>query len=105
SDQSQGCKVTRPHHTGETAVHRRRSDRVSASLAAIAHTRLCAGLCAGFRTPASTISPRAAAAGVRKAPRHEIASGGSAAAVAQARGGAGALWGFGGAVEPDHARA
>ena len=33
--------------------------------------------------------PRAHAAGVRKAPRHEIAAGGSAAAVPQA------LWGFG----------
>src|SRR5215468_7462779 len=30
-------------------------------------------LCAGFRTPATTISPHALAAGVRKAPTHEIA--------------------------------
>jgi len=36
------------------------------------------GDCAGFRTPATMIWPRAAAAGVRKAPRHEIASAGSA---------------------------
>src|SRR5260370_19227077 len=31
------------------------------------------GLCAGFRTPAVTKPPHARAAGVRKAPRHEIA--------------------------------
>ena len=30
-------------------------------------------LCAGFRTPATTSYPRAPEAGVRKAPRHEIA--------------------------------
>jgi hypothetical protein len=44
----------------------------------------CAGLlcrfivqvyCAGFRTPACRDYPRALAAGVRKAPRHEIAVG------------------------------
>ena len=33
------------------------------------------GFCAGFRTPAPTCQPRAPAAGVRKAPRHEIAVG------------------------------
>jgi hypothetical protein len=48
--------------------------------------------CAGFRTPATTSYPRAPAAGVRKAPRHEIASGGGARAVPQKK-----LWGFGGA--------
>jgi len=42
----------------------------------------------GFRTPALTSEPRAHAAGVRKAPRHEIAVG-SALAVPPA------LWGFG----------
>src|ERR1700720_3962343 len=31
--------------------------------------------CAGFRTPATTSYPRAPEAGVRKAPRHEIAGG------------------------------
>src|SRR3984893_378587 len=31
--------------------------------------------CAGFRTPATTSYPRAPKAGVRKAPRHEIAGG------------------------------
>src|SRR6202035_5854783 len=46
--------------------------------------------CAGFRTPAMTSSPRAEAAGVRKAPRQEIAVG-SAPAVRLA------LWGFAGA--------
>src|ERR1700730_18507268 len=40
-------------------------------------------LCAGFRTPAALTSPHARLAGVRKAPRHEIASGGSAWAVPQ----------------------
>ena len=39
--------------------------------AAIAHSRFCAG----FRTPAATSYPRAPEAGVRKAPRHEIAGG------------------------------
>src|ERR1700730_101499 len=39
--------------------------------------------CAGFRTPGALISPHAPPAGVRKAPRHEIASGGSAWAVPQ----------------------
>ena len=48
-------------------------------------------LCAGFRTPAMTSSPRAEAAGVRKAPRQEIAVG-SAPAVRLA------LWGFSGGV-------
>src|SRR5580704_6874456 len=33
------------------------------------------GSCAGFRTPAATSYPRAPEAGVRKAPRHEIAGG------------------------------
>ena len=42
----------------------------------------------GFRTPATTISPRAPAAGVRKAPRHEIASGDGAPAVPHAAGAA-----------------
>ena len=37
----------------------------------------------------------APAAGVRKAPRHEIASGGSALAVPQGSGAAKRLWGFG----------
>jgi hypothetical protein len=51
--------------------------------------------CAGFRPPASTIYPRAVTAGGRKAPRHEIASGGNAAAVPQESGAAKRLWGFG----------
>jgi hypothetical protein len=50
--------------------------------------------CAGFRTPAMTASQHTPAAGVRKAPRHEIASGGSAAAVPQARGGAAGTMGI-----------
>src|ERR1700704_5224425 len=33
--------------------------------------------CAGFRTPECRSSPRARSAGVRKAPRHEIAVGGT----------------------------
>ena len=37
-----------------------------------------------FRTPATTSYPRAPKAGVRKAPRHEIASAGSAGAVPRA---------------------
>ena len=45
------------------------------------------GYCAGFRTPECRAYPRARAAGVRKAPRHEIAVGG---ALAVPR----ALWGF-----------
>ena len=45
------------------------------------------GFCAGFRTPACRTYPRARAAGVRKAPRHEIAVGG---ALAVPR----ALWGI-----------
>ena len=61
------------------------------SFAAPAHV----GFCAGFRTPATTISPRAPAAGVRKAPRHEIASGGGAPAEPQGAGAASRLWGFG----------
>jgi hypothetical protein len=44
-------------------------------------------LCAGFRTPECRAYPRALAAGVRKAPRHEIAAGG---ALAVPR----ALWGI-----------
>jgi hypothetical protein len=44
-------------------------------------------LCAGFWTPAMTSPPPADAAGVQKAPRHEIAVG-SAPAVPQA------LWGL-----------
>src|SRR6516225_9888768 len=44
--------------------------------------------CAGFRTPAALISPRAPATGVRKAPRHEIASGDGTPAVQQAVGAA-----------------
>ena len=44
--------------------------------------------CAGFRTPAALSSPRAPPAGVRKAPRHEIASGGSGPSVPQERGAA-----------------
>src|SRR6516165_10026265 len=44
--------------------------------------------CAGFRTPAALISPRAPATGVRKAPMHEIASGDGAPAVPQAAGAA-----------------
>jgi len=43
--------------------------------------------CAGFRTPECRDHPRALAAGVRKAPRHEIAVGG---ALAVPR----ALWGI-----------
>src|SRR5213078_1796711 len=55
-------------------------------------------LCAGFRTPECQDHPRALAAGVRKAPRHEIA--GCGAPTVQR-----ALWGFGagvsvGEVEP-----
>src|SRR5580692_7792778 len=38
-------------------------------------------LCAGFRTPAGLISAHAPLTGVRKAPRHEIASRGSGKAV------------------------
>jgi hypothetical protein len=45
------------------------------------------GLSAGFRTPECRAYPRALAAGVRKAPRHEIAVGG---ALAVPR----ALWGI-----------
>jgi hypothetical protein len=63
--------------------------------------------CAGFRTPAALISPRAPLAGVRKAPRHEIASGGSGKAVPQESGAAKRLWGFrhaGGADEVAAAR-
>jgi hypothetical protein len=37
------------------------------------------GLCAGFRTPECRDHPRALAAGVGKAPRHEIAVGGALA--------------------------
>src|SRR5262249_18488687 len=48
--------------------------------------------CAGFRTPALTCEPHAHAAGVRKAPRHEIA-GSEAAAVQRS------LWGFGRGIE------
>src|SRR6516225_4959748 len=44
--------------------------------------------CAGFRTPAALSSPRAPPAGVRKAPRHEIASGGSGPSVPQEGGAA-----------------
>jgi hypothetical protein len=46
-------------------------------------------LCAGFRTTECRDYPRVLTAGVRKAPRHEIAVG-SAPAVRRA------LWGFGG---------
>src|SRR5215471_17765964 len=42
--------------------------------------------CAGFRTPARQGSPRAEAAGVRKAPRHEIAEGGAPVGAAGAMG-------------------
>jgi hypothetical protein len=42
--------------------------------------------CAGFRPPVTTISPRAPAAGGRKAPRHEIASAGSTTPVPRAMG-------------------
>ena len=52
-------------------------------------------MCVGFRTPAALICPRAPAAGVRKAPRHEIASGDGAPAVPQAAGCRKRLWGFG----------
>src|ERR1700738_5190924 len=45
--------------------------------------------CAGFRTPAATSYPRAPEAGVRKAPRHEIAGGRPRSAVPLAQ-----LWGF-----------
>src|SRR5215467_4324838 len=54
------------------------------NFAAPAHVRSCAG----FRTPAATISPHALAAGVRKPPRHEIASGDGAPAVPRATGAA-----------------
>src|SRR3979411_442479 len=46
-------------------------------------------ICAGFRTPAATSYPRAPEAGVRKAPRHEIAGGRPRSAVPLAQ-----LWGF-----------
>src|SRR5467141_5131678 len=46
------------------------------------------GSCAGFRTPGMTSHPRAHSAGVRKAPRQEIAEGGVLAVQR-------ALWGFG----------
>jgi hypothetical protein len=49
----------------------------------------CAGCCAGFRTPATTSYRHAAEAGVRKAPRHEIAGSRPRSAVPQAQ-----LWGF-----------
>src|SRR6266446_9137962 len=42
--------------------------------------------CAGFRTPAMTGSPRANAAGVGKAPRHEIAVGSAPGGAACAMG-------------------
>jgi hypothetical protein len=45
--------------------------------------------CAGFRTPATTSYRHAAEAGVRKAPRHEIAGSRPRSAVPQAQ-----LWGF-----------
>src|ERR1700730_4975993 len=51
----------------------------------LAHFRCCAG----FRTPAATSYPRAPEAGVRKAPRHEIAGGRPRSAVLLAQ-----LWGF-----------
>jgi hypothetical protein len=47
-----------------------------------------------FSAAGNEIYPRAAAAGGRKAPRHEIASGGSPPAVPQAVGAAKKLWGF-----------
>src|SRR6266852_7538399 len=50
------------------------------------------------------ISPRAPATGGRKAPRHEIASGGSGRALPQGTGAAGALWGFGHAGGADEMR-
>jgi hypothetical protein len=46
--------------------------------------------CVGFRTPASQAYPRGVTAGVRKAPRHEIAGRGTDWAVPRAQ-----LWGFG----------
>ena len=55
----------------------------------------CVRQCAGFRTPAALISPHALLAGVRKAPRHEIASGGSGKALPREGGAAKRLWGFG----------
>src|SRR5438105_14263754 len=45
--------------------------------------------CAGFRTPATMTQPHALAAGVRKAPRHEIAGSRPRSAVPQAQ-----LWRF-----------
>ena len=66
---------------------RRRGDRVGlASAYGLLHL-LTAGCAQVFGRRQSRALPRAHAAGVRKAPRHEIAAGGSAAAVPQA------LWG------------
>ena len=65
------CTFPRP------AYPRRRGDRVVDFFAATAQVRLCAG----FRTPAALISPQGPMAGVRKASRHEIASGGSGPSV------------------------
>ena len=53
----------------------------------------------GFRTPECQDHPRAAAAGVRKAPRHEIARAWGTEGAAGAMGiWPRALWGFGGGV-------
>jgi hypothetical protein len=54
-----------------------------------------ANFCAGFRTPAALISPQGPMAGVRKASRHEIASGGSGPSVPREDGAAKRLWRFG----------
>jgi ABC transporter substrate binding protein len=73
------CQDPRPANSRQAARAHRRGDRI-----VWADVRICAGfICAGFRTPAMTIWPRALTAGVRKAPRHEIASGGSAPTVPQ----------------------
>jgi len=67
--------------------------RLARDAEAVCRHYLCNGRrqgrsCAGFRMPAMTGPPRARAAGVRKAPRHEIAVGGAPTVQR-------ALWGFG----------
>ena len=69
----------------DAARPRRRGDRISRNLL----QRVMSPIVQVFARRQSRGLPRAHAAGVRKAPRHEIAAGGSAAAVPQA------LWGFG----------
>ena len=60
--------------------------KISACATVQRHVLVCK--CAGFRTPECQDHPRAAAASVRKAPRHEIAGCGAPRVPP-------ALWGFG----------